>query len=66
MFTPFVHAVTRGDRVLSSSLQYCTSISLATLGAVALRLSARFADGIATTGGGKWWTEGVRLGGGVR
>ena len=62
MFTPFVHAVTRGDRVLSSAL----SISLATLGAVALRLSARFADGIATTGGGKWWTEGVRLGGGVR
>lgn len=60
MFTPFVHAVTRGDRALF------LSISLATLGAVALRLSARFADGIATTGGGKWWTEGVRLGGGVR
>jgi len=62
VFTPFVHAVTRGDRVLSSSLP----LSLATLGAVALRLSARFADGIATTGGGKWWTEGVRLGCGVR
>ena len=60
MFTLFVHAITCGDRVLF------LSISLATLGAVALRLSARFADGIATTGGGKWWTEGVRLGGGVR
>jgi hypothetical protein len=61
VFTPFVHAVTRRDRVHSSILYFPR-----TLGAVALRLSARFADGIATTGGGKWWTEGVRLGGGVR
>jgi hypothetical protein len=61
VFTPFVHTFRAG--IVSSLF---LSISLATLGAVALRLSARFADGIATTGGGKWWTEGVRLGGGVR
>ena len=62
LFTPFVHARQHAARAGSWSL----FPSLTILGAVALRLSARFADGIATTGGGQWWTEGVRLGGGVR